>query len=192
MDAYYAEDNCPKMKYEKYSELALRTEGPNPARLESHQWRFLHGAMGLCTESGELLKSEDDANLIEELGDAMWYLNLCCDAIDISLDDLSDPVNMDDYPAGIPDDQSLCVVCSEILDAAKRSVFYRNDDRMTTIQDQLEEAFFLIKLIAGDNLIDMKEVLELNIKKLEKRMPEGFNEKDVVDRDLKGERQIFE
>ena len=53
---------------------------------------LLHSAMGVCTESGELLdavkkhvfygKPLDTVNLVEEVGDILWYLSLLENAID--------------------------------------------------------------------------------------------------------------
>lgn len=54
--------------------------------------RLLHGAIGVMTESGELLKALAEAiyegkgldipNLREELGDILWYLSLICVSLD--------------------------------------------------------------------------------------------------------------
>ena len=71
--------------YQQYIEDCLRTESPytftttNP--LVSP--RLLHGVIGLVTETSELLdaikkslfygKPLDKTNLIEELGDLLWY-----------------------------------------------------------------------------------------------------------------------
>ena len=63
-----------------------------------HIVRLLHAGMGMVTESGEFhdaLKKHifydkplDRTNLIEELGDAMWYIAIACDALDISLQEV--------------------------------------------------------------------------------------------------------
>ena len=60
--------------------------------------QLLHAALGLSTESGELLdcfkkhiyygKPLDVTNIIEELGDACWYISLALSAIGMSWEDL--------------------------------------------------------------------------------------------------------
>lgn len=57
---------------------------------------LLHAAIGLATESGELLdalkrrlfygKPLDDVNLVEELGDLMWYIAVACHSLGTTID----------------------------------------------------------------------------------------------------------
>jgi NTP pyrophosphatase (non-canonical NTP hydrolase) len=59
---------------------------------------LLHGAMGCCTEAGELLdalkkerfydKSLDDRNLIEELGDLCWYISIIMNRLGVSWEEV--------------------------------------------------------------------------------------------------------
>ena len=60
--------------------------------------RLLHGIIGIITESGEISdnvkkhlfygKDLDKENLIEELGDILWYVATSCNAIGIPLDEV--------------------------------------------------------------------------------------------------------
>jgi NTP pyrophosphatase (non-canonical NTP hydrolase) len=62
--------------------------------------RILHAAMGLCTESGELMdavkkhllygKDIDYINLQEEAGDMFWYAALLADAVGFTFEDTFD------------------------------------------------------------------------------------------------------
>lgn len=82
------------MKNHEYQQLCLKTESkltPEQiqARFTPETVRALHAAIGLATESGELLdqlkkhlfygKPLDRVNLIEEAGDLMWYLSVLLD-----------------------------------------------------------------------------------------------------------------
>ncbi len=59
--------------------------------------RLLHGALGACTETGELQdmikkhliygKPLDLVNVIEEIGDTMWYLAIVLDACGVTMSD---------------------------------------------------------------------------------------------------------
>ena len=74
--------------------------------------RLLHGAIGLATESGELLdqlkkhvyygKELDVTNLVEELGDLYWYLNLVIDEIGTTEDEVK-RINFEKLSARYPD-----------------------------------------------------------------------------------------
>ena len=59
--------------------------------------RFLHAAMGICTETGELMdalkkhliygKELDKTNIIEEVGDLFWYVAILADAFEFTFED---------------------------------------------------------------------------------------------------------
>ena len=65
--------------------------------------RLLHSMIGLCTESGEIQdqmkknifygKPLDRVNLVEELGDLMWYVAIAADTLGVSLEDIMERNN---------------------------------------------------------------------------------------------------
>ncbi len=86
-----------------YVEEAIKTENPDwqaiAARINAERSiRLLHGAMGLDTESGEIMDSlkrhfiyGSDLNVVnirEELGDIMWYVALICSELEIGIEDI--------------------------------------------------------------------------------------------------------
>lgn len=92
-----------KIDSKNYVENVLRTEAPVTeamiARLsDPNTIRLLHGAMGLCTESGEFMdmmkkhiyygKPLDLANAGEEIGDTQWYCGLIIDVLRTTLDEV--------------------------------------------------------------------------------------------------------
>lgn len=107
------------MTPEEYQRLALRTEPGSGAYYQSHQrlgdgkpMRLLHAAVGMQTEAGEFTdqlkkhifygKPLDEVNLAEEIGDAMWYCALACNALNISLGDVM-ATNIAKLKARFPD-----------------------------------------------------------------------------------------
>jgi len=91
------------MQNNQYIEKAIRTATINfdsvSKRLSSNLIiDLLHGAIGICTEGGELLdalkkhiyygKELDKVNIIEEIGDVLWYIALICNALGISLEEV--------------------------------------------------------------------------------------------------------
>ena len=60
--------------------------------------RLVHAMIGMCTEAGEFQdmmkkhlmygKEIDRTNLVEELGDLMWYVGLACSELGVSLDEV--------------------------------------------------------------------------------------------------------
>lgn len=124
------------MTGKEYQTLAMRTnDGGCFERLQSSMgidyelvepWSetmtadLINGVMGLCGESGEFAdivkklifhKHPIDINsLKKELGDVMWYVAMCCNALNISLDDVMQG-NIDKlkkrYPDGFSTDASI-------------------------------------------------------------------------------------
>lgn len=84
------------MESEEYMDGALATE-PSPKEfnrgqpLTGKQIRLLHAAMGLVTEAGEVMDQVkrhlfygaelDEVNLVEEVGDGLWYASVLLDAV---------------------------------------------------------------------------------------------------------------
>lgn len=58
---------------------------------------LLHAAIGCCTEAGEIQdtlkrhifygKDLDEINLVEELGDVLWYVALLCHTLEVDIED---------------------------------------------------------------------------------------------------------
>jgi NTP pyrophosphatase (non-canonical NTP hydrolase) len=84
-----------------YIEQAKVTESQDFAPIldrlkEPELLRMLHAAMGISTEAGELLdaikkhvyygKSLDRTNLVEEMGDAFWYLAILADSLGVDFE----------------------------------------------------------------------------------------------------------
>ena len=86
---------------------------------------LIHGAMGLCTESAELLdaikkhvyygKQLDVVNLWEELGDMLWYIALICDEMNFNLGEIKQR-NIEKLRARYPEKFSQACAISRNLE----------------------------------------------------------------------------
>ena len=76
-----------------------RDTQPIKDRLQSTEnVRLLHAMIGMVTEAGEIQdqmkkaifygKSIDKVNLVEELGDVMWYIAIAADTLGVSLEEI--------------------------------------------------------------------------------------------------------
>ncbi len=82
------------MELSSYMRLANGTANPHLTR----QQYLVNAALGLTGEAGELANAIkkwqfhghelDEENVIEELGDIMWYVALACRELDITIDDV--------------------------------------------------------------------------------------------------------
>jgi NTP pyrophosphatase (non-canonical NTP hydrolase) len=78
------------MNTHDYMEQALMTESLPETELTEEQKRLTHAGLGLCTEAAELAdaikkhifygKDLDKVNLVEEIGDILWYSAIVLDA----------------------------------------------------------------------------------------------------------------
>ena len=93
------------MENKLYKELVLKTESKDfeslSSRLkEKRALRLLHGSCGIVTEAGELLdvmkkhifygKEIDTVNIVEEIGDLMWYSAIILDELGVEFEDVMD------------------------------------------------------------------------------------------------------
>lgn len=183
------------MTLSEYVKMALRTEGKckQTGELFPQGQRLLHASLGFSSELAELIEGE---NYIEELGDIFWYLNLAFDACGLHLDrdDASvdaDPVPMEDLP----------ILFGKFADICKRHIFYgeslteenkKGDIPLDLAKDKLQEILSDVYAIISDNDLDIQEILEKNITKLERRYPNlRFEADHALDRNLEKEQAVF-
>lgn len=82
---------------EKYADLVARLASPAVIDLCDADANILHALMGVASESGELLdmfkaalfygKDFDKVNLVEEIGDILWFAQLALNQLDLTLED---------------------------------------------------------------------------------------------------------
>lgn len=111
----------PKVTLENYQELAEGTSATasrSGRQVSSNRIgagenvRLLHGAMGICTEAGELQdslkkyifygKGVDRLNVLEELGDLLWYIAEIANALGAPLRKIME-MNIDKLAERYPD-----------------------------------------------------------------------------------------
>ncbi|QQS39178.1 nucleoside triphosphate pyrophosphohydrolase family protein [Candidatus Woesebacteria bacterium] len=88
------------MKSKDYIKKAIRTESVHYRKLTKGNQRLEHAILGMITESGELadaLKKYkfynlplDKVNLIEEIGDVLWYVAIACDELGVDFEKIMD------------------------------------------------------------------------------------------------------
>lgn len=81
---------------DNFIKQALRTESDNAPNIIGDRARLLHAAMGMATESGEFMDALkksyfynrvlDRTNLLEEIGDILWYIAIALDVLDSDFD----------------------------------------------------------------------------------------------------------
>lgn len=174
------------MNWNEYKALAIRTESiPTNTfgalvtpMLDSHRaTRILHAAMGITTETVELIETTGQANTIEELGDIFWYLAIMDDAINF-------------YPLAfeLSVDQTALTLAGDIVNYVKRHIFYGKTLELELLRSAAARFYNCLVLDINKEGLNLEEVWEANIAKLEKRYPNKYFDKtDAVTRDVKNE-----
>ncbi|MBW8002643.1 MAG: hypothetical protein FVQ80_11580 [Planctomycetes bacterium] len=196
-------------------DVMKRTEKSEMAEVDP---RIFHGAIGLVTESGELVeivhdsmfvfqsnivgaprnrKAVDRLNVVEEIGDTLWYIALLVDALDITFKQL---VDIDRIPPlnNVPKQlvfqfgiQQVHISSCILMDILKCQIYYnRAFDRERFIQN-LSDAVVGIGLVAGGIGTTIEVCTLVNKAKLENRYRDEYTDKQANERDLEQERQVI-
>lgn len=165
----------------KYALLAQRT-----SRKEPGIDHMTNGVLGLIGEAGEVVEtvkkwrfqSEHDmpmpvCKLIEELGDVMWYVVEFCRAINVSIEDLpvKDPFSQYDTLEQASVGLMHSIMCVVL------------DGQEADITDIISIIAHVSGILEDFCNVSMSDAMNLNINKLMKRYPEGFDAERSQNRD---------
>lgn len=197
------------MNTEEYINASARTnQRKNEGKtLSAFQIELLHGAMGLSTEANELLDMMkknifygnpiDVPNIVEECGDAMWYISLILREAGFSFEEVMQ-INIDKLKLRFPEkfeehqaiDRDVAKERKLLEDSV--SIKLKAGDKLVCLNDS--EA-----LKAGDEVVVMTDYCQFQgetyIVKVSETVTLWVEKDDVKDgyfsEDLKGERVCF-
>lgn len=199
-------------RYAEYQPLALRTEKPLPTVIE----RLVHAAMGLATESGEIVtelkrmsiygKSLDDLDkaepprsirqhIAEEIGDTFWYLAIAADAAQLPFFTSTLPA-MEPLRRGTPDLErlygvslSLPAATGRVCAIVQQRVRHPRIAAEAGTQDLANALYHVAQnlLDAADAIgVPIQNILTDNIEKLRIRFPQAYSNEAAEARADKG------
>jgi NTP pyrophosphatase (non-canonical NTP hydrolase) len=176
-----------------------------------HDLQVQHGLIGMITELGELAdafkkhlvkgKEIDNVNIMEEVGDFVWYMVLYLDEqrvhmallddIVAAFDDKDITLGPNDPDTGVIFALSFFVAALAIGDPDDLQVKLQDKDGRAMLQSSLVMLLGLLKRYGGYTI---SNCLERNDAKLEKRHGSAFQKTAVAveNRDLAAEREILE
>lgn len=76
---------------------------------------------------------------------------------------------------------------AELLDAIKKHIYYGKELNRQNIKEELGDILWYVALACDAMNVDMGYIMEANIEKLSKRYPEGYTNKDAINRNTKTE-----
>lgn len=171
---------------------------PSPA--EALKIDFLHAAVGLATELGELLPlskhSRDLVNLREEFGDLLWYLaiydryfveNSHVKAFEMKIPKYCVDMLFEEAHFDIQE-----LVLNGLLDQSKKNFIYGKPYDMPLIHEKVVRVHGCIFSLCKFFGFDVDEVRNINIAKLKKRYGDKFSTEAALNRNLVEERNVLE
>ena len=147
--------------------------------------RLICAACGLCSKSGvvvELIQKTnfhgvpfDKENLIRDLGDVFWYLELACISLNITLS------NKSDILSNVHSDHILLKLALKLIkragwvaDHISDSVLDRKPAHDNEMKHRLDEIYSCLQYFAKFLDISVEEIQEKNIQRLKLNYPENF------------------
>lgn len=191
------------MNFTEYAPLARVTMKELPV-LEDH---LIHMALGVIGEFGELVdavkkvvvydKPVDQTNLVEEIGDVLWYYagmhaELGID-LKVSQDALAE-VTIIPWGPGAPDlslpfgkGRALVMLSALAAEACNEIM-----EDVSEAESQMQTLTAVIATTARILDVNLEEAMSLNIAKLKARYGDKFSAHAALNRDLGNERKVLE
>lgn len=197
-----------------YQGLALRTEPDSEqyteltfsiidelSKDESDRWlRILHGTLGVNGEVGELCEAlfngevfaqQDSTLIMEEIGDAFWYIAILSDTFGDSFEDMTHSAQIGELPS------HLCVLqavklSGMLTDFVKKSTFYQKSFPQTDFIKTCYDLVSVLMTILDRYDIPLSRCLDRNIEKLRTRYPDKYTADQAINRDVTAERRTLE
>lgn len=194
-----------------YTPLALRTASGDYDAIHQRlgfvsSMDTFHAALGMASEAGEVLEvvgfepmdgwdGSTFADVVAELGDCCWYLNLACCYGWIEFSDLTVrgiEFDLDKTQSCLEDAAlKLCLYSSSFCDMVKAHIFYGKDLKSDLVVPVLEGYYSAIFLACASIGVTVEAVLDKNIAKLQARYGDKFSEQRAITRDLELEQKAF-
>lgn len=175
------------MDFETYTEEADKTL--SHGLFFRYRPEELHAAIGIVTEVAELTAADNKVNLVEEIGDILWYVAI--------LSKYAQLKGMQNYKSQKPlysANHALMEVTQaafEILDTYKKATFYNKEIYYSDIKSHVSSILTNISVICKENDTSIEDVMKINIAKLNERYSLGFSESEANYRDIGKENKLM-
>lgn len=160
--------------------------------------RRLHSALGMCTEISELkyaLMYKDSVNLVEELGDILWYWAIGIDSLPDPWDFVGEKRIASTSPF-ISFDEAIDKLLHDVCDWAdmvRKEVIHEREIPMADLRSTLDRIYYAVQVACrASGTFTLERVMERNIGKLRVRFPEKYDGFRFDERDLEAERKELE
>jgi NTP pyrophosphatase (non-canonical NTP hydrolase) len=167
-----------------YTLKAVRTAATPTSFCNERELNIVHFLLGIQTETNELVfECKEKWQLKEELGDLFWYCALAATTLGFTLNDLTIiPIETEDP------EEELQKISGTCTDMAKRIIFYRKEYEDHHIAALIGEILSLLEQLINLYDLEIEDVLECNINKLQARYPDKYTDHHALNRNLSKEK----
>ncbi|MDX5979574.1 hypothetical protein [Vreelandella alkaliphila] len=174
------------MKAIEYTPLAMTTASPS-AGDHGVSSDLVHAVLGLCDEAKELLDAKTAENVIEELGDLLWFCALADSTLKLQLFERH---AVEQTEGTTPFD--IAAAALTLSGLIKKPYAYGKSLPLTKITHELLVIVAAVETLADRLNMTLAEVMELNLLKLKMRFPDRFNCAAAISRNAAHELALFE
>lgn len=146
------------------------------SELLMNEGEALHACLGLSSELSELVDNNGSENVLEEVGDSLFFLHMLANAYRLTV-----VPNVYSSTPGY-DEQllKLTLFVGVVVNQVKSTVIYRKPMNKVTLEANINRLAGMYINFAGNFGFTLEEVLVHNHAKLSKRYPNGYNDTDGV------------
>lgn len=178
----------------KHHEMVTALAKPGQAIIDTLtpvKMHLLHMTIGLCSEVAELIDgivvSKGRNNIVEELGDAEFYMEGARQAIEVTREQVLEMCytdTVDEAYSELFDDTivGVTVAAGNLLDMVKKHVIYNKPLDVPAIVVHMAAVEYFLSEIRDGEIVSREETLTANIAKLGVRYKAGYSDKAAHER----------
>ena len=177
------------MNINDYQRLAGRTLLDEPDQMPTGmEYMIMWNAMGLAGEAGELASMfsqgtpVDPIELRKEAGDLLWYVAATCSKLGLLLESVWLTNRYQGRSSSLhlhlpPERTALRLLASVgvVVDSLKKQICHRHGLNVIALTEQLGDVLHDVSILCAQHDLDMVDVMQTNIEKLQKRYKDGYS-----------------
>lgn len=174
------------------NQFLIKTERINLSESEVDKIDLLHGAVGVATELGELIKAiKENSNVLEETSDICWYMaifdrHLIKKGFVLEMHKHYDTMFFEDTTPYLNK-----LILEDLLDQSKKNFIYGKEYDLTLMYNTVIGIHGCMQSIAKFFNFSIEEARDKNIAKLKQRYGDKFSTRAALNRDLGKELEIL-
>lgn len=177
----------------EYKKFVDKIKSPKQKIDDPKVIQIIYGVIGIGSEIGELIianRNKDSVNMVEEIGDVMWYITILCNTWNLNFTDIisSDLDKIENDKSEFPI-EDLIIESSALIDIVKKCIFYDRDlfNKVikNTVVKVLQRLLKVLEIICIQyNISGLPRCIDVNINKLNCRYNGVYDSNKAIERNV--------